>query len=251
MPRPRDFTFGRYKIRSTETGSVPTDEDLMRTVRQGLYGTRDAGVADESCRTPTSVTSSVHQDLVAAHSPREPPEPVAPAPPVPSSPESVRAAQSVYDRLQCGKCHGDDGHGTGQRPRRSRTTGAAAAMPRTSPNRGRSTAVPRRREIYMRFRTGMSGTPMPSFKDAASDAEMWDLANYVVSLAPKAGVGDEPARGDRRSTRGRTPDAEANPAKRGDYLVDTLGCALCHSPVDEHETDAARHATGGRPAHRI
>ena len=37
----------------------------------------------------------------------------------------------------------------------------------------------------MRFRTGMSGTPMPSFKDAATDAEMWDLANYVVSLARK------------------------------------------------------------------
>ena len=31
----------------------------------------------------------------------------------------------------------------------------------------------------------MTGTPMPSFADAASDAEMWDLANYVVSLARK------------------------------------------------------------------
>ena len=41
------------------------------------------------------------------------------------------------------------------------------------------------RDIYLRFRTGMTGTPMPSFADAASDAEMWDLANYVVSLARK------------------------------------------------------------------
>ena len=38
-PRPRDFTAGRYKIRSTETGSVPTDDDLVQSVRQGLYGT--------------------------------------------------------------------------------------------------------------------------------------------------------------------------------------------------------------------
>src|SRR5258707_2808077 len=38
-PRPRDFTSGKYKIRSTETGSVPADEDLMQSVRQGLYGT--------------------------------------------------------------------------------------------------------------------------------------------------------------------------------------------------------------------
>ena len=43
MPRPRDFTTGKYKIRSTETGSVPTDDDLMRSVRQGLYGTAMPG----------------------------------------------------------------------------------------------------------------------------------------------------------------------------------------------------------------
>ena len=39
VPRPRDFTTGKYKIRTTETGSVPTDDDLIRSVRQGLYGT--------------------------------------------------------------------------------------------------------------------------------------------------------------------------------------------------------------------
>jgi hypothetical protein len=42
-PRPRDFTTGGYKIRTTETGSVPTDDDLVRTVRQGLYGTAMPG----------------------------------------------------------------------------------------------------------------------------------------------------------------------------------------------------------------
>src|SRR4051812_41354316 len=44
-PRPRDFTTGRYKIRSTETGSVPTDEDLIQSVQQGLYGTAMPGWA--------------------------------------------------------------------------------------------------------------------------------------------------------------------------------------------------------------
>src|SRR5215831_12400409 len=32
IPRPRDFTKGRYKIRSTESGSLPTDDDLLRSV---------------------------------------------------------------------------------------------------------------------------------------------------------------------------------------------------------------------------
>jgi hypothetical protein len=29
--------------------------------------------------------------------------------------------------------------------------------------------------------------------------------------------------------------ARANPVKRGQYLVDTMACALCHSPVDDHQ----------------
>ena len=28
-PRPRDFTSGKFKIRSTETGTLPTDDDLI------------------------------------------------------------------------------------------------------------------------------------------------------------------------------------------------------------------------------
>ena len=42
-PRPRDFTSAKYKIRSTETGSLPTDDDLLRSVRQGLYGSAMPG----------------------------------------------------------------------------------------------------------------------------------------------------------------------------------------------------------------
>src|SRR3954471_10752777 len=38
-PRAPDFPSAKYKIRSTETGTLPTDDDLMRSVRQGLYGT--------------------------------------------------------------------------------------------------------------------------------------------------------------------------------------------------------------------
>ena len=30
-------------------------------------------------------------------------------------------------------------------------------------------------------------------------------------------------------------DAKANPVKRGQYLVETLACALCHSPVDQQK----------------
>jgi hypothetical protein len=86
----------------------------------------------------------------------------------------------------------------------------------------------------MRFRTGMSGTPMPSFKDAATDAEMWDLANYVVSLARKP-VWNMSATEVAAFYADKDADARAHPVKRGKYLADSLGCALCHSPLDENK----------------
>ena len=71
----------------------------------------------------------------------------------------------------------------------------------------------------MRFRAGMSGTPMPSFKDAATDAEMWDLANYVVSLARKP-VWEMTADEVAAFYAQQDAEAQANPVKRGAYLVD-------------------------------
>ena len=36
IPRPRDFTIGQYKYKSTPPGQPPTDEDLYRIVADGL-----------------------------------------------------------------------------------------------------------------------------------------------------------------------------------------------------------------------
>src|SRR4026208_838332 len=38
MPRPRDFAGAQYKLRTTETGSLPTDDDLIRTITFGIPG---------------------------------------------------------------------------------------------------------------------------------------------------------------------------------------------------------------------
>jgi|CXWL01.1.fsa_nt_gi mono/diheme cytochrome c family protein len=37
-PRPRNFQVGNFKFSSTRAGKLPTDEDLKRTIRQGLKG---------------------------------------------------------------------------------------------------------------------------------------------------------------------------------------------------------------------
>ena len=35
-PEPRDFTSGKYKFRTTPSGKLPTDEDVVRVIKEGL-----------------------------------------------------------------------------------------------------------------------------------------------------------------------------------------------------------------------
>lgn len=231
VPRPRDFTSGKYKIRTTETGTVPSDEDLIATVRRGLYGTAmpawDRILSDGDISDVVQYLKTMSPQFAA-----QPPRPVAIGDGLPSSPASIVRGQQAYEKLQCGKCHGSDGRGAGavttsfEDDWRMPLRAADLTEPWTF--HGGATS----RDVYLRFRTGMTGTPMPSFADAATDAEMWDLANYVVSLARKPvwamnadEVGEFYAR--------QEAQARADPVKRGAQLVDTLGCVLCHSPVDE------------------
>src|SRR5688500_183113 len=39
LPRPRDFTKGIYQIRTTASGELPTDADLLRVIDEGMPGT--------------------------------------------------------------------------------------------------------------------------------------------------------------------------------------------------------------------
>src|SRR4051794_5857161 len=111
-PRPRDLTSGRYKFRSTETGSLPTDDDLAASITNGLHGT--AMPSWKQFLSPEQVSALVSQ--VKTFSPRfgsEQPKAIAISAELPSSPQSVDAGRAVYEKLKCGACHGTDGRGAG------------------------------------------------------------------------------------------------------------------------------------------
>ena len=224
---------------------MPTDDDLIRTVRQGLTAPRCQG------GTASSADGDI-ADVVAyikSLSPQfaTPPRPVTVGAGVPSSPESIARGQQVYDKLQCGKCHGSDGRGTGavattfeddwKQPLR------AADLTEPWTFHGGATS----RDVYLRFRTGMAGTPMPSFADAASDGEMWDLANYVVSLARKP-VWSMNADEIEAFYARQEAEAKANPVKRG--ALSRQDPRLRRVPLagGRAEAHVARHAAGRRHA---
>ena len=243
-PRPTDFSTARYKVRTTASGSLPTDEDLARSITEGLYGTAMPAwkglVSDGELRDVIAYIKSLSPRFAT-----EQPRPVAPGRDVPSSPSSVAAGRMVFDRLGCAACHGSDGAGTDGNALVDDAGRHTVAANLTEPwtFRGGATA----RDIHLRLLTGMNGTPMPAFVDTASDEDLWHLANYVVSLARKPAwqmTSAELVEYDARASK----HATAHPVERGRYLVATLRCAFCHTPMrpDGGLVDAMLFAGGQR-----
>lgn len=245
-PRPRDFTSGKFKFRTTETGSLPTDDDVARSIRVGLHGTAMPGW--EPFLSAADVTAVI--SYVKSFSPRfrsEQLRQISIANDIAITPDVVAAGKAAYEKLKCAACHGADGKGTGA---------IAQDLKDDWGNETRSTNLTEPwtfrggaelRDIYLRFRTGLNGTPMPSFAGAATDKELWTLAAYVRSLARKPVWGMDAAEV-AAFYQGQQADAEQHPVERGRYLVTTLGCSYCHTPVREDGSaiEALRLAGGQR-----
>ena len=187
-PRPRDFRRGWYKIRTTTSGQLPTDEDLFQVIARGMPGTTMPGWQ--------SVLSDAEIRAVAAYIKgfsrrfeREMPGPVAVGPQIASSPESIARGAEIFagQAAECVKCHGNAGRGDG--PSADELTEDAfedVIVPADLSMAWLFRGGPAVDDIYMRLKTGLTGSPMPSYADVLSDDQLWDLANYVDSLSPDA-----------------------------------------------------------------
>jgi len=110
--KPRDFRSGMFKFRSTPTGSLPTDEDLFRTISRGLRGTGMVAQDDLPERERRAVVEylKTFSDRFRAEKPQAPvPIPEAP----PRTPELIAKGRDVYQKAECFKCHGAEGRGDG------------------------------------------------------------------------------------------------------------------------------------------
>jgi len=226
-PRPRNFTSGMLKFRSTESGSLPADDDLTSTVKNGLHGTAMPDWAPFI--TGDSLKAVI--DYVKTFSARfqnEKLHPVHVSSSISTSAASIAAGKKIYAKMQCADCHGTDGAGSGAVSKDFidnwdfETNAVNLTEPWTF--RGGSSA----KDIYLRFRTGVDGTPMPSYIGAMSEKEMWDLANYIVSLGRKP-VWKMNENEIKEFYAKLDAQAKADPVARGKYLVRSIGCAGCHS----------------------
>ncbi len=186
-PRPRDFMAGSYKLRTTASGELPTDEDLFRSISLGLKGTAmpewGSKLTVEERWQVISYIKTFAADLFADEA-FDPYQMIVELgdPPSGSASSLTEAGRQVYDDAKCWECHGSLGRGDGERAGKITDDWEFPSWPANLHLGWKLKGGNTPREIYLRFTTGLDGTPMPSYSETLSEEERWQLAYYVASL---------------------------------------------------------------------
>ena len=188
LPRkPRDFTEAVFKLRSTPSGSFPTDVDLFKSISRGLVAEHDMPAfkflpeRDRWAVIAYIKTLSPRWEEEAEW--QEDPITIA-EPPLPDA-GMLLAGKDVYARMQCAECHGPVGKGDGPSAPGLEDDSGLPIVPRDFTDAAQFVGDSEPRGVYQTFTTGLDGTPMPSFADFLDEAQRWQLVWYVTSLRPE------------------------------------------------------------------
>jgi len=179
-PRPRNFTLGSFKFRTTPSGSLPTDGDLYRTLTRGVRGTAMPTWHELPDKDRIAVIAYV-KTFSTRWKEERPEPPIAIGEPPRPTPELLARGKASYAQAKCWECHGDAGQGDGPSAGGLRDDSKFPIRP-TDFTRGQLKAGGDVRDVYRTMTTGLDGTPMPSFADAMTDDERWAVSYYVLSL---------------------------------------------------------------------
>jgi len=169
FPRPRDFSAGMFKIKSTPGTALPTDEDLFNTVTRGMPGSsmpsftylseperREAvqyvkylsAYTDASGKRINRFEEAKQSGLLA--------EPIKVPPEPPVTVQALAEGARLFSKLNCVLCHGETGAGDGPNAPTLKDTKGLYLPPRdfnTGPLRGGHTG----RDLFTRIATGLAG----------------------------------------------------------------------------------------------
>ncbi|MDB6058228.1 MAG: Nitrous-oxide reductase [Verrucomicrobiales bacterium] len=182
LPQPRNFTSAQYRLRSTPTGSLPTDDDLFRAVSLGLAGTpmppwkvmlndSDRWAAVEYVKTfsPRFAKGETMKRIELGQAPAR-------------SEAAIAQGKTLYAKMSCATCHGEKGQGDGPSALTLKDNDGNKIAARDFSKPSGFKAGYATKEIVRGFLTGFNGTPMPSFESSLSKEDAWKLAYYVETL---------------------------------------------------------------------
>ncbi|MBI1845427.1 MAG: c-type cytochrome [Candidatus Rokubacteria bacterium] len=183
-PRPRDFTSGVYKVRTT-VNKVPTDQDIFRVISKGMPGTSmpawDVLPEKDRWHLVAYVKSFAAEKLKEAPKKLDLPKEVAP------SEASIKRGKEMFEAIECNKCHGTEGRADGPSHPELKDDWSHPIRPANLTKRWTFRGGADRTAVATRIANGVLGTPMPAFGDAVEKPEdVWHLANYIASLGPES-----------------------------------------------------------------
>ena len=187
LPRkPRDFTEAVYKLRSTPSGSLPTDADLFKSMSRGLVLNQDMPafkfLPERDRWAVIAYIKSFSDRWEEEEEWQEDPIEIS-EPPLPNT-AMVEAGVGVYELMQCKQCHGPKGKGDGPSAAGLEDDAGLPIVPRDFSDASQFVGSSDPKGIYQTFTTGLDGTPMPSFADFLDETQRWQLVWYVISLRP-------------------------------------------------------------------
>jgi len=185
---PADFSAGNFKLRSTPSGAMPTDDDLFGTITRGIPGSGMPSFATLNEEERRSLVRSVKR----LSRPRRGGEsyftsrasgPVITVPERPPTNEAVVAkGAKLYRELACASCHGDQGRGDGRSAPELKDYAGRPISP-TNFTLGVFLGGADPRQLYLRLATGVNGTPMAEYgDDVIRPEDRWALVEYLLSL---------------------------------------------------------------------
>ncbi|MDQ3348716.1 MAG: c-type cytochrome [Acidobacteriota bacterium] len=188
-PRPRNFTTGKFKVRTTPNGALPTHQDLVDIIRRGMPDTSMPAWPDLSDQEVSDLAHYVKTFSPDFSNPENASQPV----PLPGASkatnESRELGRKLYEETGCVKCHGTLGRGDGpSAPTLKDDWGhpiRAANLAQSWTFRGGSS----REDIFRTMSTGFNGTPMPSFLDALTPEQRWAITDFITGLSGTKGPG--------------------------------------------------------------
>lgn len=203
-PKPRNLRLGKFKLITT-TNSVPADDDLLRSISNGIPGSsmvayghlpleeRKALVEQVRALVRAGLEERLKKDAIEFGEEPDPTkiaadvkEKTKPGPVIEipkdwpkDTAESVARGRALYAKVACASCHGETGKGDGIQEQKDET--GMPIRPRDFTRGifkgGRETA-----QLYARLALGVPGTPMPSTQ-YLKPLEIADLVSFTESLS--------------------------------------------------------------------
>jgi len=154
-----------------------------------LFDSLKRGLINSNMPTWITLTDQNRADLVAfikTFSPRwkteKPGAPYVAPPEPPLTVASIKHGQELFQKLECWKCHGQEGRGDGPSASTLTDSNDQPIRPYNFAAGSRFKCGTTNSDVWKIFMTGLDGTPMPSFADVIKPEDAWDLVHYLRTL---------------------------------------------------------------------